>query len=73
MVDLNQNQVDALGDFVYTEGAGHFAQRTLLRVLNKRDYNAAANQLPRWDMYKGKHNDNLKKRRAEEKALFLKQ
>jgi lysozyme len=70
-VPLNQNQYDALCSFVYNLGATNFKNSTLLKKLNKKDYNGAAHELLRWDKQKGKVLRGLTKRRQLEKDLFL--
>ena len=69
-VKLNQNQFDALVSFVYNVGAGAFSSSTLLKELNKGDYQAASAQFPRWNKSGGKVLPGLVTRREEEKALF---
>jgi len=71
-VPLSQPQYDALASFIYNLGTPNFAKSTLLRKLNASDYVGAANELPRWNKQKGKVLRGLTKRRAEEKAMFLK-
>ena len=68
---LTQQQYDALCSFIYNVGAGAFGKSTLLRRLNEGDYDAAANQLPRWNKQKKVVLSGLTRRRAAEKALFL--
>jgi lysozyme len=70
-VDINQNQYDALCSFVYNLGKTNFNNSTLLRLLNKGDYQGAADQLPRWNKQKGKVLRGLTIRRKEEQELFL--
>jgi len=70
-VPLNQNQYDALASFIYNVGGTAFRKSTLLKKLNKKDYNGAANELLRWDKQKGKVLRGLTKRRQLEKDLFL--
>jgi lysozyme len=48
-VDLTQGQFDALVDFVYNLGWNKFAASELLQDLNRGRYDAAAEQLLRWD------------------------
>lgn len=74
-VALNQNQWDAVVSFAYNLGVGVLdpADSTFVRVLNAGDYEAAAQQMLRWD----KAGDpprplgGLTKRRREERDLFL--
>lgn len=70
-VPLTQNQFDALTDFVYNEGVGHFTDSTLLRNLNAGDMQGAADQFDAWIYAGGSVVDALIERRATEKALFL--
>lgn len=71
-VPLNQNQFDALVSFCYNLGAGNLKSSTLLKLLNKEDYIAAAEQFDRWVYAGGKKLSGLVKRRAAEKKLFQK-
>jgi len=72
-VDLNQNEFDALVSLVFNIGSGNFASSTMLKMLNKGNYAAAADQFPRWNLAKGKVLRGLVTRRAAERALFLHQ
>jgi lysozyme len=49
-VGLNANQSAALVDFTYNLGLGCLAGSTLLRKLNKGDYEGAGNEFLKWDM-----------------------
>lgn len=69
-VELNDNQYAALCSFVYNVGVGNFTSSTLLKLLNKGDYQGAADQLPRWNKAGGKELAGLTKRRYAEKDLF---
>lgn len=71
-VPLSQNQFDALVSLTYNIGSGNFASSTLLKKLNAKDYQGAADQFPRWNKAKGKVLNGLTRRRAAERALFLK-
>ena len=71
VVPLTQNQFDALVSFVFNVGAGAFGSSTLLRLLNSKDYDGAANQFLRWNKQKGVALKGLTKRREEERKLFL--
>ncbi len=70
-VKLNQNQRDAIADFIFNEGAGHFASSTLLRDLNAGNYNGASAQFLVWDIAAGHHVEQLHERRQAEINLFL--
>ncbi len=69
-VPLTQGQFDALVDFCFNLGAGRLASSTLLKVLNGGRYEAAAEQLLRWDLAGGQENAGLKARREAEFALW---
>ncbi len=71
-VEINQNQFDALVSFCYNLGTGNLKSSTLLKLLNKGDYNEAAEQFDRWVYAGGKKLSGLVRRRAAEKELFLK-
>ena len=70
-VKINQNQFDALISFSYNLGLGSLQQSTLLRLLNAGNFQAAADQFPRWDRAGGKEGAGLLARRNAERALFL--
>jgi len=71
-VPIGENQLDALASFVFNLGVRKLIQSTLLKKLNAGDYAGAANEFDRW-VYAGNVKLNgLIKRRAKEKALFLK-
>jgi GH24 family phage-related lysozyme (muramidase) len=72
VVPLTQNQFDALSSIVFNIGEGAFSTSTLLRLLNSKDYEGAANQFPRWNKQKGRVLNGLTKRRQEERQLFIK-
>lgn len=69
-VPLTQGQLDALVDFCFNLGAGRLARSTLLRALNAGRYDAAAEQLLRWDLAGGVVNLGLKARREAELRLW---
>ena len=68
--EINQNQFDALVSFVYNVGAGHFRNSTLLKKLNKNDFDGASDEFLRWNKQAGKVLNGLTKRRKAEKKLF---
>lgn len=73
-VSLKQCMFDALVSFTYNIGIGAFGESTLLRELNKGNYEGAVRELDRW--VHGEDNGTrrpfpgLVNRRNEEEALF---
>jgi len=67
---INQNQFDALVDFVFNLGCANFGQSTLLRLLNAGRFDDAVKEFPRWNRAGGKVLNGLTKRRKAEAALF---
>ena len=76
LVPLNQHEFDALVSFVFNVGVDQFESSDVLSALNAGDRMAAARALELWCNAKvGPRNmivDPLIRRRADEKALFLK-
>lgn len=70
MVDLTQNQFDALVCFVYNVGVANFAKSTLLRKLNTGDYAGASAEFDRWTRAAGHVMAGLVERRHDERELF---
>lgn len=70
-VALNGNQYGALISLIFNIGVGNFRTSTLLKKLNRGDYQGAANEFGKWTKSKGKRLDGLVRRRADEKALFM--
>lgn len=70
-VPLTQNMYDALTSFIFNVGVGAYADSTLLKKLNAKDYLGASNQFGVWIKSKGKVLEGLKKRRDHEKNMFL--
>ncbi|ECD9301658.1 lysozyme [Salmonella enterica subsp. salamae] len=69
-VTLNQNQYDALCSLIFNIGKSAFAGSTVLRQLNLKNYQAAADAFLLWKKA-GKDHDILLPRRRRERALFL--
>lgn len=67
---LSPNQFSAVLSFVYNVGLGKFKASTMLRLLNKGNFLAAANEFSRWVNINGKVSDGLVRRRLAEKNLF---
>ena len=70
MVELQQNEFDALVDFVFNLGRGAFAGSTLLKNLNAGQFDAAAAQFDLWDHAGGQVVAGLLRRRQAEQAMF---
>ncbi|NJO39832.1 MAG: lysozyme [Cyanobacteria bacterium CRU_2_1] len=70
-VPVTDDQFSALVSFTYNVGEGALAGSTLLRLLNRGDYQGAADQLLRWNQGDGEVLPGLTRRRRAERALFL--
>jgi lysozyme len=70
-VPLTQDQFDALTDFTFNLGVRRLAESTLLIMLNRGNYKAAADQFSRWVYAGNKVLAGLVKRRAAEAMLFM--
>ncbi len=70
LVDLSQNQFDALCSLVFNIGSGSFLRSHMLFLLNKKDFCNAANEFLLWSKA-GSKNDYLLYRRQKERKLFL--
>ena len=68
---LAQGQFDALVSFVFNVGSGAFMASTLLKKLNARDYDGAADEFLRWNKAGGRVLAGLAKRRISERMMFL--
>ena len=70
-VPLNENQHGALTSFTFNLGKGNLAKSTLLKKLNRGDYDGAAKEFGKWVNAAGKPLPGLVKRREAERKLFL--
>lgn len=71
-IPLSNYQFSALVSFVFNVGYTRFAKSTIRKLINNGDLKRAVDQFDRW-VYSGTTVlQGLVKRRAEEKALFLK-
>lgn len=70
-VQLNQNQLAALTSFAYNCGLHNLATSHLLRALNSGQNQVAADQFLLWDRAGAYVSAGLKKRREEERKVFL--
>lgn len=69
-VPLNQNQVDALGDFIYRIGAGNWRKSQALAQLNQGNYSAAAQAFNNFIRTGGKISADLQARAQSEQSMF---
>lgn len=70
LAPLTQNQFDALCSLAFNVGIFAFRTSTLVRLLNDRNYAAAANEFVKWDHEGRKEVPGLLNRRKREQALF---
>ena len=69
-VPLNQNQVDALGDFIFRIGSGNWAKSQLLADLNQGNYAAAATDFSHFVKTGGQVSSDLVARAGSEQQTF---
>jgi lysozyme len=69
---INQNQFDALVDFVFNLGCSALLSSTLLRDINASNFAAASQQFLLWDHAGGVVIQGLLRRRKAESDLFQK-
>ena len=69
-VALSQNQFDALVSWVYNLGPANLKASTMLKVLNKGQYEEVPAQMKRWNKASGKVLEGLIRRREAEACLF---
>ena len=70
-VNLTTNQMSALISFTFNVGVGNLSKSTLLKLINEKKCELAANEFNKWVYSKGKKLNGLVKRRQAEKDLFL--
>jgi lysozyme len=68
---ITQSMFDALVSFTFNLGTTRLAESTLLILLNKRNYKAAAEQFKRWTFAGADVLPGLVTRRAAEAKLFM--
>lgn len=69
---LSDNQLAALVSFTYNVGIARFKSSTLRSRVLAGNWRAAADEFPKWRLAGGKELPGLVKRRAAERALFVK-
>lgn len=68
---ITQGQFDALVSFTYNLGAGALQRSSLLRKLNRSEYQASAREFSRWVFAGGRRLRGLMRRREDEAEMFL--
>lgn len=68
-VPLTQNQFDVLVSFTFNLGKGNLEKSTLLKRINKGDYNVS-NEFSKWTKANGVFVQGLANRRADEAKLW---
>lgn len=71
-VQLTDSQFSALVSFAFNLGVHALKRSSLLRYLNEKAYQLAADEFPKWVYAGGKKLPGLVKRRVEEREMFLK-
>jgi lysozyme len=67
---LSPSMFEALVSLVFNIGATEFADSTILKLVNSRQYHLAACEFGRWHKDNGKRLWGLSRRRAAEQVLF---
>jgi lysozyme len=70
-VPLSDKEHAAYLSFAYNLGIGAFSRSTLLKKLNRKEFEAACKELDKWVYAGGKKLNGLVKRRAVEKEMCL--
>lgn len=70
-VPLYQHEFDAYVSLTYNIGPTAFCKSTLVKLANQYNYQAACDQILRWDKFKGKPLKGLTNRRIVERAQCL--
>lgn len=70
-IPVKQNQFDALVSLCYNIGIGNFRASTLLKLVNKGQFDKAALEFAKWNKSKGKVLTGLVRRREAERVLFV--
>jgi lysozyme len=71
-VELTNNQIQALESFVNDRGLDIFKNSTLLKVINRNEFEQVPSELRKWIVDHGRKSDELVKLREQEVALFAK-
>jgi lysozyme len=69
-VPVTDGQRAALVSFAFNVGSGNLQRSTLLRRLNARQYDLAADEFPKWNKAAGRELVGLTRRRVAEQEMF---
>lgn len=70
-VPLHQHEYDAFVSLSYNIGSGAFCGSSLVKKLNAGQYEAACDEILKWDKFQGRPLPGLTKRRQQEHAKCL--
>ena len=70
-VDLNENQWSAIVSFSYNVGSYNFKVSSLRAAINRKSWQTAANEFPKWVYAKKRKLPGLVRRRLAEREMFL--
>jgi lysozyme len=70
-VQLNPRQLGSLTSFAFNVGLNAFKESTLLKRLNRKDYEKVESEWKRWNKIDGKPSAGLDRRRKAELELFF--
>lgn len=68
---LTQERFDALVSFAFNVGVDNLRRSTLLKKHNRKEFEGAADQFMRWVYVDGEPLEGLRRRREEERKLYL--
>jgi lysozyme len=71
-VELTNNQLQALESFVNDRGLEIFKNSTLLKVINRNEFEQVPAELRKWVVNNGRKMNELVELREQEVALFTK-
>ena len=71
-VELTNNQLQALESFVNDRGLDIFKNSTLLKVINRNEFDQVPSELRKWVVNNGRKLNELVDLREQEVALFTK-
>jgi lysozyme len=71
-VPVSQYEYEAYVSLTYNIGAGAFCSSTLVRKLNRYDYEGACKEILRWNKFQGQEVRGLTNRRQQEYDLCIK-